>query len=128
MAIGRSNLKEIQDTWHSFYIVTILFFRSGRLITPTRRNSEGGRWVGVAFSRSYEVLNPNRGCPFVSPYLGFGFTTMAFFMIAVDGGRGAFSNRFWQRSLLGASFASTGLRWKRSGVNRADWFRVAFDE
>ena len=65
--------------------MTILFFRIGRLITPTRRNFEGERWRGVAFSRSYEVLNPNRGRSIVSPYLGFGFTTMAFVTIVVEG-------------------------------------------
>ena len=66
---------------HSDYFI----FMMGRLIAPAHRNFEDERRRGVAFSRPYEVLNPNRGRSLVSPYLGFGFTTMAFFMIVVEG-------------------------------------------
>ena len=45
--------------------IEYFIFRLGRLITPAHRNFEGGRRRGVSFSRSYEVLNPNRGLSLV---------------------------------------------------------------
>ena len=86
-------------------MVSFFVFRAGILSTHTRLNAEGARRRVVAFSRPYGVLNPHGDCAFASPYFGFGFTTLRYYMRVYE--RGEFDS-YLERAISCASYVSTG--------------------